>query len=119
MEEYKREKIEIDATGKSVGRIATEVATILMGKHKPTFERHIDRGDSVVIHNASKVIFTGKKLAQKDYYSHTMYPGGLKRVPMGKVFSEDPTDVMKRAVYRMLPKNKMRDGMMKRLTINA
>ncbi len=119
MEKYKREKIELDATGQAVGRLASEVAKILMGKHKPSFERHIDRGDFVIINNSSKVKFTGKKLVQKDYYRHTQYPGGLRTTSMKKVFEKDPTDVMRRAIYSMLPKNKLRNGMMKRLTINV
>jgi large subunit ribosomal protein L13 len=116
--EFTRETIEVDASDKAVGRVATEVATILMGKHKPSFERHIDLGDAVVINNASKVKFTGKKLVQKDYMHHTNHPGGLKTVSMKKVFESNPADVMKRAIIKMLPKNKLRVEMMKRLTIN-
>ncbi|MBT3539066.1 50S ribosomal protein L13 [Candidatus Parcubacteria bacterium] len=119
MEEYKRETIEVDATDRAVGRVATEAATILIGKHKPTYERHIDRGDIVVVNNAGQVKFTGKKLVQKDYYRHTQYPGGLKTTSMKKAFENDPTDVMRRAIYSMLPKNKMRNEMLKRLTINV
>ncbi len=113
----KRENHKIDATGKAPGRIATEVAVLLRGKNKPDFAPHIDAGDFVTVENASKVKFTGKKLAQKDYYHHTMYPGGLRRTPMKKVFDENPGEVIKRAVYGMLPKNKLRDEMIKRLTI--
>ncbi len=112
-----RDNQTIDATGEAVGRIATQVAMMLRGKNKPTFTPHIDGGDFVTVTNASKVKFTGKKLAQKDYFHHTLYPGGLKRTPMAKVFKEDPADVIKRAVYGMLPKNKLRNEMMKRLTI--
>lgn len=119
MQEIKRETIKVDATDRAVGRVATEVAMILMGKNKPSFERHIDKGDFVIVDGASKVKFTGKKLVQKDYYTHTQYPGGLRTTAMKKVFDNDPTEVIKRAVYSMLPKNKLRDGMMKRLTINA
>lgn len=114
-----RSIIEIDATGRAVGRVATEAARALMGKHEPTFERHIDNGAAVVISNAGKVIFTGNKFVQKDYKKHTMYPGGLKTVSLQTVFRRDPTDVMRRAVNGMLPKNKHRNEMMKRLTINA
>ena len=117
MEDYKRETIELDATDRAVGRVASEAAMKLMGKHKPSFERHIDRGDFVIISNSSKVKFTGKKLVQKDYYHHTQHPGGLRTTSMKKVFQTDPTDVMKRAIYSMLPKNKLRKPMMKRLTI--
>ncbi|PIR03474.1 MAG: 50S ribosomal protein L13 [Candidatus Magasanikbacteria bacterium CG11_big_fil_rev_8_21_14_0_20_43_7] len=110
---------EIDATGRAPGRVATEVAMILSGKNKPSYTPHIDAGDMVTVTHASQVLFTGDKLVQKDYYHHTMHPGGLQTKPMKKVFEEDPTDVIRRAVYGMLPKNKHRDEMMKRLTIHA
>lgn len=110
---------EIDAKGKAPGRVATQVAMILRGKNAAVFSPHIDSGDFVTVINASKVKFTGRKLVQKDYYHHTMHPGGIKRTPMKKVFEKDPTDVIRRAVYGMLPKNNLRDGMMKRLTIKA
>jgi len=114
-----RGKHEIDATGRAVGRIATEAAMVLRGKNKASFSPHIDGGDFVVINNASQVKFTGRKLVQKDYYHHTMYPGGLKTKSMKKVFEENPTEVLRRAVYGMLPKNRLRSEMMKRLTIKA
>jgi large subunit ribosomal protein L13 len=119
MSEINREHHKLDATGMATGRIATKIAILLRGKNKPTFAPHIDAGDFVTVENAGKLTFTGRKLAQKDYYHHTMYPGGLKRTPMAKVFKNDPADVIRRAVYGMLPKNKLRDGMMKRLRINA
>jgi len=117
--DIKREHHVIDAEGKAPGRIATEVAMILRGKNKPSFAPHIDAGDYVRVINAGKLNFTGLKLVQKDYYHHTMYPGGLKTTSMKKVFENDPADVVKRAVYGMLPKNKLRDGMFKRLTVEA
>jgi len=110
---------EIDAAGKSVGRIATQAAMLLRGKNKATFAPHVDAGDCVTIVNAGQVRFTGRKLVQKDYYHHTMHPGGLKTEPMARVFAKNPTEVMRRAVYGMLPKNSLRDAMMKRLTIKA
>ena len=119
MAEIKRDTQTIDATGKAVGRIATQVAMMLRGKNKPTFEPHIDAGDNVVVENIGAVVFTGKKLVQKDYYHHTQYPGGIRRTPMKKIFDHDPAEVLRRAVYGMLPKNKLRDGMMKRLTIKV
>ena len=103
-----REHQEINAEDRAVGRVATEVAMILRGKDKPSFAPHIDAGDFVTVINVSKVKFTGKKLEQKDYFHHTMYPGGLRRTPMKKVFDENPAEV---------PKNKLRNEMMKRLTI--
>jgi len=117
VKEIKRNKVEIDATEQAVGRVATQIAMALMGKNKPQFERNIDVGDFVVVNNAGKVKFTGKKLAQKDYYHHTEHPGGLRRTPMKKVFDKDPCEVLRHAVYYMLPKNKLRKAMLKRLTI--
>ncbi len=108
---------ELDATGQAPGRLATQIAMILRGKNKPDFAPHIDGGDFVYVLNADKLKFTGKKLEQKDYFHHTQYPGGLKRTPMKHVFVKDPGEVIRRAVYGMLPKNKLRDGMMKRLII--
>lgn len=114
-----RQTIEVDAAGRAVGRIATEVAMILRGKNKPTFAPHIDAGDAVKVINAGSVKFTGRKLVQKDYYHHTQYPGGLRRTPMKKVMDANPAEVLKRAVYGMLPKNKHRDAMIQRLTIEV
>jgi large subunit ribosomal protein L13 len=119
MQRIERKNHKIDATDRAVGRIATDVVTLLRGKNKPDFSPHIDGGDFVVVSNASKVKFTGRKLVQKDYYHHTLYPGGLKRTPMKKVFDNDPADVLRRAVVGMLPKNKLRNNMMKRLTIKS
>lgn len=115
--EIKREKHIIDAEGRAPGRVATEVAILLRGKNKPDFVPNIDAGDFVRVINAGKVKFTGRKLVQKDYYHHTMHPGGLRRTPMKKIFDKDPGEVLRRAVNGMLPKNKLRNEMMKRLTI--
>lgn len=115
----KRGHHEIDATGQAIGRIATQVAMFLRGKNKPSFTPHIDAGSHVTVVNVSKVKFTGNKLVQKDYYHHTMYPGGLRRTPMKKIFEKDPGEVLRRAVYGMLPKNRQRDEMMKRLKIKS
>ena len=112
-----RNKLEIDAAGQAPGRVATQVAMALRGKNKPDFRPHIDSGDQVTVINASKLKVTGRKLVQKDYYKHSMHPGGLKTVSMKKVFDANPGDVIKRAVYGMLPKNKLRDQMIMRLTI--
>ena len=115
--EVQRKHVSIDATGRSVGRIATEVATHLRGKHLPAFDPSKDLGDFVTVKNITKVIFTGKKLVQKDYYHHTGYPGGLRTTSMKKLFTTKPEEVLRKAVYGMLPKNKLRGGMIKRLTI--
>lgn len=119
MNDIPRTTHEIDATGQAVGRVATQVVTFLRGKHKPTFEPRNDEGDAVVIVNAGKVIFTGKKRQQKDYRKHSMYPGGLKTTPMKRVFDTDPTLVLRRAIDGMLPKTKHKTALLKRLTIKA
>lgn len=119
MTQIVRNTIEIDAEGKAVGRLASEVATILRGKNKASFTPHIDSGDFVKIINAGKVKFTGKKLEQKDYHRHTMHPGGLIRTPMKHVFESKPEKVLEKAIYGMLPKNDTRGKLMKRLTIEA
>lgn len=109
----------IDATGKAVGRIAAKAARLLIGKHKPTFVTYRDEGDAVAITHAASVIFTGRKLVQKDYYHHTLHPGGLKRKPMKHVFEKDPREVVARAVWGMLPKNTHRKAIFRRLTIES
>ena len=110
-----REMHTIDASGRSVGRIATEIALILRGKNKPSFEPHIDAGDQVTIKNVSDMKFTGRKLDQKLYYHYSGYPGGLKTKKMSEVMQKNPDDVLRRAVWNMLPKNKLRAKMIKRL----
>ena len=111
--------IEINAEGKAVGRVASEVAKMLQGKTDANFVPHLDPATKVVIKNAGKVIFTGRKLEQKDFKHHTMYPGGLKVKSMKKVFIEDPTLVMRKAVNGMLPKNRRREELLQRLIIEA
>jgi len=113
----KQTTIEIDATGRAPGRIATEIAVILRGKNKPDFKPNVLCGDEVKVVNAKKMKFTGKKLEQKEYIRHSGYPGGLKRLPMKKVFEKDPTEVLRKAVWNMLPKNKLRNEIMKNLKI--
>lgn len=111
----KRKTIELDATGQAPGRLATKIATILMGKHKVKFTPHIDDGDKVVITNYDKIVFTGKKLDQKLYRHHSNHPGGLKEVPAKKIMAEKPQEAIRSAVLKMLPKNKLRDQRMIRL----
>lgn len=113
----KRNTQTIDATGKPLGRLAVEIARLLRGKHKPDFMPHKDEGDFVVVKNIKKMKITGKKLKQKIYYHHSGYPGGLKETPMEKLFKENPGEVLKKAVWGMLPKNKLRPKMIKRLKI--
>jgi large subunit ribosomal protein L13 len=117
--EIKRQWHSIDASGKVLGKVATEAAGLLMGKHKPIFSRNLDSGDFVVITNAEKVRLTGNKTRQKLYYRHSGYPGGLKSINVEKLLQTDPTRVMEYAVKGMLPKNRLRDGMMKRLKVYA
>lgn len=117
MEIIERKTHQIDATDIPLGRLATRVAMILRGKNKATFQPHIDAGDFVEILHAHKIKFTGKKLEQKEFISHSNHPGGLKRRKVKDVFKADPGDVLRRAVVGMLPKNKLRDLMIKRLII--
>jgi len=112
-----RKTHKIDATDQVLGRLATQIATLLRGKNKPEFQSYLDGGDNVIITNAAKIKITGKKLEQKIYYHYSGYPGGLKEKKMGEVFTKDPAEVLKRAVWNMLPKNKLRAQMIKRLII--
>jgi large subunit ribosomal protein L13 len=107
----------IDAGGKVLGRLATQIAVLLRGKHKPTFVPYKDEGDFVVVKDIKNIKITGKKLEQKKYYRHSGYPGGFKEIAMKKLFAEKPAEVLKKAVWGMLPKNKLRKEMIKRLKI--
>jgi len=110
----------IDADGLVVGRVATIIANILRGKHKPSFTPHIDCGDNVVVINADKVRFTGKKLDQKVYYKHTGYAGGIKGVTAGKVLDgRFPERVLEKAVERMIPRGPLGRQQMRNLRIFA
>lgn len=111
----KRETHTIDAEGKVLGRLAVEVAILLRGKQKPDFAPQKDGGDSVLIKNVDKMKLTGKKMSQKKYYSHSGYLGGIKGVPLEKMFETDPKRVLKKAVRGMLPNNKLRQEQIKRL----
>ena len=109
----------VDAEGKTLGRMATEIATILRGKHKPTFTPHVDGGDFVVVVNADKVVLTGKKLDQKMYRYHTGDVGGLKEITYREMMEKKPEEVVMHAVNGMLCKNKLRRRMMTRLRVFA
>lgn len=109
--------IEIDASGKILGRLATEVAIILRGKDKPTYKPYLDEGPNVMVYNLAKIKVTGNKREQKIYWHHTGYPGGIKSITYKKLFEKDPTQVFKKAVFGMLPKNKLRAKMMRRLKL--
>lgn len=117
MNNTNRQIHKIDATGKTVGRLASSIAIILRGKNKPEFDMSKDKGDIVEISNISKVKFTGKKLGQKKYFSYSGYPGGLKEKKMSDVFTSNPGEVLKKAVRDMLPPVRFRNNMLKRLII--
>jgi len=105
--EVERKWLLIDAAGKTLGRLASEAAALIRGKHKPQFTPHVDMGDYVIIINADKVVLTGKKLQQKKYYRHSQYPGGLKVTTAGEMLNKKPARMVELAVYGMLPKNKL------------
>ncbi len=115
--EVERKWYVIDAKDKIVGRLATQIATILRGKHKPEFTPHVDTGDFVIVINAEKVKFTGKKLDKKVYYKHTGYIGGLKETTAREMLKKKPEEIIRLAVKGMLPKNKMRKKLLKKLKI--
>ena len=115
-----RETKTLDATGKSLGRLSTEIAIILRGKHKPSWEPHIDAGDFVEVTNLDKVKITGKKLTDKIYYHHTGYPGGIRSQTLKEKIEKKGYDqVLADMVYNMLPTNKTRNSLMKRLIVKA
>ena len=109
----------VDATGHTLGRLASEVAKVLRGKNKPIFTPHMDCGDYVIIVNADKVKFTGKKLDQKIYYSHSDYVGGMKETTLREMMAKKPEKVMELAVKGMLPKGPLGRSMLKKLHVYA
>ena len=115
--DIKREWHIIDASDKVLGRLASQVASLLMGKHKPIFCRNLDTGDIVVVTNADKVKVTGNKAKQKLYYRHSGYPGGLKSVTLEEMMQTNPTRVIKYAIKGMLPRNRLGASMLKKLRI--
>ncbi len=117
--DIKRETHVIDASDKILGRVATEIAILLMGKQKPIFSRNADIGDSVTVINAEKVQVTGRKPEQKLYYSHSNYPGGFKKVTYAAMMQAHPERIIRFAVDGMLPQNHLHDKMMKRLKVYA
>jgi large subunit ribosomal protein L13 len=109
----------VNAEGKILGRLATELAKILRGKNKPTFTPHVDTGDFVVVVNAGKVTLTGKKMKSKMYYHHTNHPGGIRVTNAEKLLSQKPTELIRLAVKGMLPKNSLGRQMLLKLKIYA
>jgi large subunit ribosomal protein L13 len=118
-EEVKRNWYLVDASGKTLGRLASKIAVLLMGKHKKDYTPHVDNGDFVVVINAEKIHVTGKKLEKKIYYKHTGYMGHLKETPLKDMLAKKPEEVIRLAVRGMLPKNRLRDRRMKRLKVYA
>ena len=107
----------IDASGKTLGRLANQIANLLMGKHKPTYVPYLDTGDYVIVLNAAKVRVTGKKAKQKTYYRHSGYPGGIKAETFEKMLAAHPTRVIEHAVKGMLPHNRLGRAMFKKLKV--
>lgn len=109
----------IDATDVVLGRLAVQVATLLRGKHKPTFAPHVDGGDFVIVINASKVSLSGDKPTKKLAYRHSGYPGGLSSVPFGELLEKDPRRAIEKSVWGMLPKNKLSRQLLNKLKVYA
>jgi large subunit ribosomal protein L13 len=120
----KKEELEhrwylVNAEGKVLGRLASELAKILRGKHKPVYTPHVDTGDFVIVVNAGKVGLTGKKMKDKIYYHHTGYPGGIKEISAEKLLAKKPTEMIRMAVRGMLPKNSLGRQMLRKLKVYA
>ena len=109
----------VDGDGMTLGRLATQVATLLRGKHKPIYTPHVDTGDFVVVVNAEKVVLTGNKMKAKIYYRHTGYPGGLKQAKAEEILTKKPTDLVYKAVKGMMPKNALNRASLQKLKIYA
>ena len=117
--QIQREWFVVDADGQTLGRLATQIATRLRGKHKPTFTPHVDTGDFIVVTNADKIALTGQKYDQKKYYRHSGYPGSIKETTAGEMLQKHPERVLLHAVRGMLPKNRLGRQMLKKLKIYA
>ncbi len=117
IQEVSRDWYVVDVDGKVLGRVATQIANILRGKNKPTFTPSVDTGDFVIVVNAEKIALTGNKMADKMYYSHSGFPGGIKEINAEKLLQKKPEDVIKKAVKGMLPKNKLSRHMLSKLKI--
>ncbi len=118
-ETVERDWFVVDATNKTLGRLATEVARRLRGKHKPVYTPHVDTGDYIIVINAEKVRVTGNKASDKMYYSHTGYPGGLNSINFEKLIDKAPERVIQQAVKGMLPKNPLGRAMFSKLKVYA
>lgn len=116
-EETKKDWYVVDASGKVLGRLASEIALRLRGKHKAIYTPHVDTGDFIVVVNAEKILLTGKKLTDKIYYSYSGYPGGLRETAAGKMLAEKPEKLIRIAVAGMMPKNNLGRKLLKKLKI--
>ncbi|MBC8163580.1 MAG: 50S ribosomal protein L13 [Roseiflexaceae bacterium] len=117
--EVQRDWYVVDAAGQTLGRLSTQIATLLRGKHKPTFTPHIDGGDFVVVVNAEKVRVTGRKDQQKMYYRHSGYPGGFKQIPYKRMLASHPDRIIRFAVKGMIPKTRLGRQVMNKLKVYA
>jgi large subunit ribosomal protein L13 len=118
-EDVQRKWYIVDADGETVGRISTKIASVLRGKHKPTYTPHTDTGDYIIIINADKVRFTGNKMAQKVYLTYSLHPGGQKSILAKDLMVKKPIKIMEEAIKGMLPKNKLGRAMYKKLFVYA
>lgn len=109
----------VDAAGQTLGRLATKIASVLRGKHKPTFTPHLDTGDYVIVINADKIVVTGKKMTDKVYYHHTGYPGGLRETNLRTLLQKKPEKVVELAVWGMLPHNRLGRRLIRKLHVYA
>jgi len=116
-QEVKKDWYIVDASGMNLGRLATKVATVLRGKHKPTYTPNVDCGDYVIIVNAANIVYTGDQEEKKFYYHHSMYPGGLKKRSIGLMKREHPVELVEKAVHGMLPHTKLGNEMRKHLYV--
>ena len=118
-ESVTREWYLVDATNKTLGRLSTEIAKRLRGKHKPEYTPHVDTGDYIIVVNAEKVKVTGNKMTDKIYYHHTGYPGGIKSITFDKLIERAPEKIIEKAVKGMMPKNKLSRSMLTKLKVYA
>jgi len=118
-EEIQHQWYLVDAEGKILGRLATELAKVLRGKKKPIYTPHVDTGDFVIVVNAEKVVLTGKKMKDKIYYHHTGHPGGIREMSAGKLLAKKPTEMIRIAVKGMLPKTSLGRQMLRKLKVYA
>ncbi len=117
--EIKMEWVLVDANDQNLGRLASQISSILLGKHKPNFTPGVDTGDFVVVVNCERIRVTGKKMTEKMYYHHTLYPGGLKEISLRDMLAKHPERVIKKAVWGMLPHNKYGRKVIKKLKVFA